>query len=95
MNIVMKEIHLKDIAKIQRLYIEIFEEEDNVYPNYRIIRNKERAVDRILDKITTDKEEQKNIYDCIIQGSWYNTDGSYKPICNRLRDLGYQIKKGK
>lgn len=90
----MKEIKLRDIAKIQYLYVGIFEEEDSEYPDYRIIRNKERAVDRILNCITDDKEEQKRIYECIEHGSWNFEDRTFKPICDELRNLGYTILEG-
>ncbi len=39
----MMKIDLKDIIKIQHLEMEIFEEEDNDYVDYRIVKNKERA----------------------------------------------------
>jgi hypothetical protein len=84
-------IELEDIAKIQSLYLEIFASEDDDHPDYRIIRPKEKVVNKILDKITTDKDKQKEIYDCIIQGSWDMSDYSYKPMCDRLRVLGYII----
>lgn len=45
-------IELKDIKKLQHLYIDIFSEEDEDYPDHRVINNKERAVQRILDRIT-------------------------------------------
>lgn len=41
-------IELKDIKKLQHLYIDIFSEEDEDYPDHRVINNKERAVQRIL-----------------------------------------------
>ena len=44
-------IELKDIQKLQHLYIDIFSEEDEDYPDHRVINNKERAVQRILDRI--------------------------------------------
>ena len=54
-------IELKDIKKLQHLYIDIFSEEDEDYPDRRVINNKE------------------------------TTDNTYRPICNRLRELGYEI----
>lgn len=84
-------IDLKDIAKLQRLYIEIFSEEDNSYPDRRIIANKERAVQRVLDKITSNSTKQEEIYDCIVEGSWDRGDYTFNPICNRLQKLGYKI----
>ena len=92
-----KQIKLKDIVRLQYLYIEIFEQEDEDYPDYRIIRAKERIVDKILDSITKDQSEKNKIYDCITRGSWNTEDKTFKPICDDLRKLGYTIikKEGK
>ena len=84
-------IELKDIVKLQRLYIDIFTEEDEDYPNRRIINNKERAVQKILDKITDKKYNQIEIWKVIQMKSWDTTDNTFKPICNRLRELEYEI----
>ena len=84
-------IKLKDIAKLQHLYIEIFTEEDEDYPDRRVISNKERAVQRILDKITDKRFNQIEIWKVIQLKSWDDTDNTFKPICNRLRELGYII----
>lgn len=54
-------IDFKDIVKLQRLYIEIFEEEDGYPVDYRVVRNKEKAQQRILDKITDDAILQNKI----------------------------------
>ncbi len=84
-------IELKDIVKLQHLYIEIFTEEDEDYPDRRIISNKERVVQRILNKITNKKFNQIEIWKVIQIKSWDITDNTFKPICNRLRELGYEI----
>lgn len=84
-------IDLKDIKKLQHLYIDIFSEEDEDYPDGRVINNKERAVQKILDKITDKKFNQIEIWKVIQIKSWDTTDNTFKPICNRLRELGYKI----
>ena len=84
-------LELKDIVKLQRLYIDIFTEEDEDYPNRRIINNKERAAQKILDKITDKKYNQIEIWKVIQIKSWDTTDNTFKPICNRLRELEYEI----
>lgn len=84
-------IELKDIKKLQRLYIDIFSEEDEDYPDNRVINNKERAVQRILDRITDKKFNQIEIWKVIQIKSWDTTDNTFKPICDRLRNLGYEI----
>lgn len=84
-------IELKDIVKLQHLYIDIFAEEDEDYPDKRVISNKERAVQRILDKITDKRFNQSEIWKVIQLKSWDTTDNTYRQICNRLRELGYEI----
>lgn len=84
-------IELKDIVKLQHLYIDIFTEEDEDYPDKRVISNKERAVQIILDKITDKRFNQIEIWKVIQLKSWNNTDNTFKPICDRLRNLGYEI----
>lgn len=84
-------IELKDIKKLQHLYIDIFSKEDEDYPDHRVINNKERAVQRILDKITDKRFNQIEIWKVIQLKSWDDTDNTFKPICNRLRELGYEI----
>lgn len=59
-------IKLKDIAKLQHFYIEIFTEEDEDYPDARAISNKERAAQRILDKIT-DIQKPLSTLKCVIK----------------------------
>lgn len=88
-------IKLKDIAKVQRLYVEIFEEEDDDFVDHRKIRPKEMAIDRILNKITPNEEDQKKIYNIICVQSWNQDDNTYKPICDELRKLNYIIEEGK
>ena len=80
----------KPISLLKRL-IEIFTEEDEDYPDRRIISNKERVVQRILNKITNKKFNQIEIWKVIQIKSWDITDNTFKPICNRLRELGYEI----
>ena len=86
-----KTIVLKDIIRLQHLYIDIFTEEDNDYPDKRIIVNKEKAVERILSKVTLNKEEQNRIYNIIIHESWNQKDKTFKPICDEIRKLGYKV----
>ena len=66
-------------------------EEDEDYPDGRIISNKEKAAQKILNKITDRKFNQIEIWKVIQIKSWDTTDRTFKPICNRLRELGYEI----
>ena len=84
-------INLKDIIKIQHLEMEIFEEEDGFPVDNRIVRNKERAIYNILEKITDDKEKQKEIRYIIYENMWNTEDNTFKPICNALRKRGYEV----
>lgn len=93
----MREIKLVDIAKLQHWYIEVFEEEDSDYPDYRRIARFNKHIDRVLNEITKDAQEQKKIWGIIVHQSWNMTDRTFKPICDDLRALGYTIieKEGK
>lgn len=84
-------IELKDIIKLQHLYIEIFTEEDEDCPDGRVIRAKEQAVQRILDKISSNRFNQGEIWEVVQLKSWDDNDKTFKPICDRLRELGYEI----
>ena len=84
-------IKLKDIAKLQHLYIEILTEEDKDYPDSRVISNKERVVQRILDKITDKRFNQIEIWKVIQLRSCDDSDNTFQSIFNRLRELGYEI----
>ena len=86
-----KEINLIDIAKLQKWYTDIFEQEDCDYPDYRVIGQKNRHTQRILNKITPNKEEQRKIYDIIVHESWNMKDRTFKPICDGIRALGYKV----
>lgn len=37
------------------------------------------------------KDKQKEIYDTIIHYTWDNSDTTFRPICNALRQKGYKI----
>lgn len=87
-----KTIKLSDIIKLDRLYVEIFSEEDSDYVDWKIVRDNEKSIDKILNKITKDKEEQSKIYDTIVHGF---CDNDYVPMCNQLRKLGYTVLEGK
>ena len=84
-------IKLKDIIKIQYLEMELFEIEDDEYVDYRKVRGKERAIYNSLEKITDDKEKQKEIRDCVYKNMWNTEDTTFKPICDGLRQLGYEV----
>ena len=84
-------IEFKYIVQIQRLEIEIFETLDDDYPDNRVVRAKERAIYNRLNKITDDVVLKEKIRLAIQQGMWDWRDNTYKPICNNLRNLGFEI----
>lgn len=88
----MKTIRMQQIKRIFELDLEIFNEEDSDRPDRRVIAPKERAIDRILCKITSDKVEQAKIYNAIAREKFRRDDRTYKPICDNLRWLGYKIE---
>ena len=87
----MKQISLKIIVEIQRLTIEKFEAEDEDYPDYRIVKAKERAIWNRLSKITTNENLQCKILDIIEKGNWDTKDLTYKSMCDKIRELGFKI----
>ncbi len=89
-----KQIKMYHIAKVQHATIRLFEAQDENYPDMRVVRANERAIQYWLDKITKDEEEQRKILDVIERQNWNMTDSSYKPICNELRKLGYEVLEG-
>lgn len=91
----MKKIYMSQIKKIAILCLEIFEEEDNNYPDRRVVRNKERAIQNVLDKITSDEEEQAKIYNAIDKEIFNTKDYIYKPMCDNLRAIGYTVVEGR
>lgn len=91
----MKQIKFYYIVKIQHATIRRFEAEDDAYPEGRVISANNRAIQHYLDKITTDKAEQRKILDIIERQNWNMEDSSFKPICDELRALGYEILEGK
>ena len=86
-----KAISLKIIAKIQHLTIKLFEVQDNDCPNNSVVRMYERNIKHYLEKITPDENEQYKILQSIEQGNWVTSDLSYKPICDKIRALGFEV----
>ena len=87
----MKKIYAGYIVKIQAATMRLFDALDDDCPNWRAIRANERAIQKWLDKITDDTDEQRQILDVIERGNWNMEDTTFKPICDGLRKLGYEI----
>ena len=91
-NVVLeKKIPFKLIAEIQNYNLKLFEEEDEEFPDGRTLSNYNRAIERRLEKITQDEVLQQKILTAIDKGSWVQSDYTYKPICDNLRALGFDI----
>lgn len=81
-----KEEVLKNVIEIQKFAMEIYEERDSNYVNYRTVKNKERAVFRRLSKITSDEDLQLKILNVIETSMWNVKDLTFRPIMRRLRE---------
>ena len=90
----MKKICVEHIVKIQAATMRIFDASDDDYPNWKAIRANERAIQRWLDKITDNADEQRQILEVIEHGNWNMKDTTFKPIFDELRSLGYEIVIG-
>lgn len=84
-------INAYHIAKIQAAAMRLFEALDEDYPDGRAVRANERAIQKWLDKITDDTDEQRQILDVIERENWNMEDTTFKPIFDELRALGYEI----
>ena len=89
-----KQIKLSIIAKIQRCTMRIFEAQDQDYPDCRVVASNERAIQHYLDNITSDGNEQSEILRAIEKENWNTKDYTFKPICDNLRALGYEVVEG-
>lgn len=87
----MKQIDGEYIVKLQAATIRKFAAEDSDYPDCRAIKANERAIQKWLDKITDDTDEQRQILDVIERGNWNMEDTTFKPIFDELRVLGYEV----
>ena len=87
----MRQIYAGYIVKIQAATMRLFDALDDNYPNWRAIRANERAIQKWLDKITDNADEQRQILDVIEHGNWNMKDTTFKPIFDELRALGYEI----
>ena len=88
---VMKQIDGEHLVKLLAATIRKFAAEDSDYPDCRAIRANERAIQKWLDKITDNADEQRQILDVVERGNWNMEDTTFKPIFDELRALGYEI----
>lgn len=89
-----KQIKLSTIVKIQRCSMRIFEAQDQDYPDNRIVASNEIAIRHYLNNITSDANEQCKILNAIESENFNTKDYTYKPICDNLRALGYEVVEG-
>ena len=87
----MKSIQARDVKIINYLLVEIAELEQEEYIDRRSISPKEKKIDRILQKITADKEEPRVVLEAINKETFNTNDYTFKPIVDNLRKLGYEI----
>ena len=94
-----KAITVGQIARAYSLYIDIFEEEDNDCPDGRVISNKYNAIERLLRRMVGDDETMLSKARDIIERLRPYTndgvdDGSWKPLCDDFRALGFVVVDG-
>lgn len=90
----MRQIYAGYIVKLQAATMRLFDALDDDSPNWRAIRANERAIQKWLDKITDDTDEQSQILGVIEHGNWNMEDTTFKPIFDELRALGYKVVFG-
>ena len=91
----MKQIDVEYIVKLQAATIRKFAAEDCDFPDGRAVKANERAIQKWLDKITDNADEQRQILDVIERGNWNMEDTTFKPIFDELRALGYEVVIGR
>ena len=83
-----KKIHIYYVNKIKNLDYKIFEQEDDDYPNYIVVRSCERWKKHWLDKANiTDEELRREILSTCL---WH-----YDNVESRLQEKDWQILRGK
>ena len=87
----MKYIKLKDVLNIEKLAMEIFEEEDNDYVDRRKLVPKGKAINKILSNITNDIYTQNEIYRVLTKGIPFNVIVLY--LEEQLNSIGYGIER--
>lgn len=87
-------VKLNTIAKIQRNLIKIFEAEDSFRPNRRVAKACDTANKKYLQSITDDVEIQNTIITIIEKHLFNFKDTTWKPICDDLRALGFEVISG-
>lgn len=89
----MKKIKFSWLVKAQGAFMRMFEAEDEEYPDYRVVRANERAMDYWIGKMTQDKEEYQKIYHIISSGSFNTEDYGFKTMCQKLEEIGFEIEE--
>ena len=86
-------IELRKLAiKCSKLENEIFDEEDSDYVDYRIIRNKERAIKSSIDKMSEISGIKSDI---IYEIVYSNPLETWEDYFNKLRENGIEIASSK
>lgn len=89
----MKKIKFEWLVKAQYAFMRMFEAQDEDYPDYRIVRINERAMNHWIGKMTQDKEEYLKIYDIIHNGSFNTADRTFKPMIEKLKEIGFEVER--
>ena len=89
----MKKIKFSWLVKAQNAFMRMFEAEDEEYPDYRVVRANEKAMDYWIGKMTQDKEEYSKIYHIISHGSFDTQDYGFKTMCQKLEEIGFIVEE--
>ena len=82
-----KKIHMYYINKIKNCMLKIFEAEDEDFPNRKIVRANENAIDHYLDKAKIfDEQLRQELLENII---WTNDN-----CVETLEKLGWEVIRG-
>ena len=87
----MKQIDAEYIVKLQAATMRLFDALGDNHPNWRAIRANERAIQKWLNKITDNADEQYQILGVVEHGNCNMKDTTFKPIFDELRALGYEV----
>ena len=85
-----KRIDFQILKKIVDALDQIFDEEDEDYPNRRRIAGLERGIDNNMKRLNASKQMESDIY-----ATHRRIDPTYEAQCDRLRALGYIIYNNK
>lgn len=89
----MKTVKIIDLIKLLYGVANLFEAQDENYPDGRTVAARERAVGHYLGKITSSAEEQRKIREAAEHSLWALE--TLETLEKQMRELGYEIEEEK